>query len=154
MTDKVFLATKLLVIKQQIEQWQQTQKEIEDELIEILEEDKTVEIGNAKLTRIESNRAYYDITKMQNIFDKALLNKLCDKEISVDKAELRDLFERKPELKKILSSALKVSYEPNVTRIKKALDDGDLSNKQLRQFASVKTTVYIKTTKKELQEDE
>lgn len=152
--DKTFLAIKLLVIKQQIEQLQETQREIENELIELLSEEKSIDLGDAKITRVESNRVYYDIDKMRSIFDKESLNKLCIKEISVDKAELRELFMRKPEFKKILSSVLKVSYNPDDVKIKQAVESGELTHDEIRNFASVKTSVYIKTNKKERKEDD
>ena len=150
--DLMYLTIKLSITKEQIANLELEKKLLEDVLMEKMEE-KTVEFCGIRATKVETNKITYNIDAMKDILNKSKLAALCDKEILVDKAELRELFRDMPELKATLSKALKVEYIPNADKVKRAIDNQIISNKELKKIASIKTSEYIKVTKQENEEN-
>lgn len=153
MKHEEYLAARLTFIKEKIQDFVNEKIVVEDELMNLMEqeEQKTIILDDVRITKIETNKVIYDITKMKEILDKVILKQVCDKDVSVDTTELRQLFRDKPEMKKILSGIIKVSYTPNAKKIQQATDGGLIGSKILKKIASIKISRYIKTT---LQEDE
>ena len=106
------------------------------------------EESSLNATIVERNNVTFDLDVLKEKLGKSLYKEVKNKEIEVDKAELREIFRSNPDLKAKLKSALIVRRTLNESKLKKLIESGEIDKDLVKEACNITTSKYLRLERK------
>ena len=137
-----------------IKQLQEQNKEIKEKLQNFLVKsgNRYVEVeddeSETKVTLVESTKLKFDLNKLKAKLDVKTFKEITDLNIEIDRAELKERFEKYPNLRKQIGSALVTYRTLNESKLNELLKNEQLDDEEIEGTYEVNKTKYLRIIRK------
>ena len=99
-------------------------------------------------TIVEKNKLEFNLELLKNKLGKNTYKEIIEKNIEIDKAELRELFENNPKLKKQIKPALIITESLDENKLKHLMDNKVITKDDIEGTYDITKSNYLRVSRK------
>lgn len=99
-------------------------------------------------TIVEKNKLEFNLELLKNKLGKNTYKEIIEKNIEIDKAELRELFENNPKLKKQIKPALIITESLDENKLKQLMDNKIITKDDIEGTYDITKSNYLRVSRK------
>lgn len=103
-------------------------------------------------TIVEKNKLEFNLELLKNKLEKNTYKEIIEKNIEIDKAELRELFENNPKLKKQIKPALIITESLDENKLKHLMDNKVITKDDIEGTYDITKSNYLRVARKKIED--
>lgn len=114
----------------------------------MLEDDDSI----LSATIVEKNKLEFNLDLLKSKLGKSTYKEIIEKNIEIDKAELRELFEKNPNLKKQIKPALIITDTLDENKLKQLIDEEVITKEDIEGTYDITKSSYLRVARKMIED--
>lgn len=114
----------------------------------MLEDDDSI----LSATIVEKNKLEFNLGLLKSKLGKSTYKEIIEKNIEIDKAELRELFEKNPNLKKQIKPALIITDTLDENKLKQLIDEEVITKEDIEGTYDITKSSYLRVARKMIED--
>lgn len=114
----------------------------------MLEDDDSI----LSATIVEKNKLEFNLDLLKSKLGKSTYKEIIEKNIEIDKAELRELFEKNPNLKKQIKPALIITDALDENKLKQLIDEEVITKEDIEGTYDITKSSYLRVARKMIED--